>query len=401
MLRSDWRITLFKFFIISNVIDAAGTLKIKYISSLLLLLTIFMRKKIKLGIYEFILLVLFPMVAVPYSYFICDVSLGAAISAVTFCLGIIYYIAIINEKKITDGMLMFFVNFMTGLSYIILMIFVIALILQITGNQSYYWTVGGYLQHKLKLGFFGYNYIGSIYMPIVYFKSSMFLIFAFAGACFYEKRKSIIILFLANMLVSTTANIVFTVPILIYYFIKKIKPRMKSKYVFSFFLLGSSIMGIMILFFDKLYEKLYGFISDMTLQSSSSMVKIGHITSILEVLLNDVKSLLFGMGGGSSFYSSYLQYKVVNSEVSQLECLRRFGIIFTSIFFLYIFLIIYSLYKTNKKILACGLLMLFLATASNPQLLSPMFLIILAMCKEVKTKKQNRVGIKWGGSFYG
>lgn len=390
MKNINWNMLFIKFFIIANIIDAHGSLKIKYLSSLLLIAAIFCGKKVRLGKSEILLFVIFPIWLVIYSFAICDISLGAAISSVTFCLTVIYYLAIEKDKNIQDGMMKFFVKVMQIIACIVIVIFFSALFLYFLEKSEIYFKVGFYLQNNLRMGYFGYNYVGSLLMPIVYLKSSMFFIFALAGACYYEKKFSIIVLFLVNMIVSTTANIVFAFAIILYYFIKKTGLHMKRTIICCIFSCVSGGFLIILLYWDKLYLKLYGFISDITMQSGSSQAKIGHIISIVEIMLNDIQKLLFGMGGGSSFYSGYLGYTVSNSEVSQLECLRRFGIIYSALFFGYIFLIIYNMYKANQKMLSWGLFMLFIATASNPQLMSPMFLIVLFMCKKMYGENKGR-----------
>lgn len=377
-----WKELAIEFFIAANIIDAHGTLKIKYISSLILILYILLSRSVKKGKEEFLLFVLMPVCLMIYSYVFSNNALGAAISSVTFCMAVIYYFA---DNTNTD-MLYFFVRVMQMLAYVVLMLFFSALFFLWIGKTDVYFKVGFIMQHEWNLGFFGYNYVGPLFMPIVYFKNSLFFIFAFAGACHYEKKFSIAILFFANMVVSTTANIIFTLIIFAYYLLKKCGIKMKKKIVMIYGVVCSLGILCIAVSFNRVITQLSGFVGDLTMQSDGSKAKLGHIISIVKLMMNNVQNFLFGMGGGSTFYSEYVNRVVGNSEVSQLECLRRFGVIYTILFFSYIFLVVYNLYQVKKKLLAVGVLVLFVSTASNPQLMSPMFLIILFMCKKQYTK---------------
>lgn len=377
---SNWRIIVIELYILANIIDAGGGLGLKYVSSLILLVLLLGKGKIRFNYIEGLLFVAFPLVLVGYSIVVCGVSVGAAVSSITFCLAIIFSIVLINEKIMIDKILRYFMKVMSVLSVIIIVVFIIAYALNIIGMPGVYMKIGAYLQSSLRMGFFGYTRISGILMPVVYFRCSMFLIFALAVACFYKDKKSIAIIFLANMLVTTTANILFSVIVIMcYIFGSSCSKRFKLlTSVFG----GFAIISVLLIKFNDIYAKFYEYFDDITMQSESSLIKLGHITSIIENMFGSVRVFLFGMGGGSSFYSSGVEKVITNSEVSQLECWRKFGTIYTIMFFLYIIYIVCKLYKLGKRyrILSIGLVMLFLATSSNPQLLSPLFLIVLFLC---------------------
>lgn len=377
---NNWRMNLIKIYILANIIDAGGGLGLKYISTALLVFLLLGKGKIRFNYIECLLFAVFPVGLFAYSFLFCGVSMGAALSSITFCMAIIFSIVLINEKIVIDDILKYFLKVMSVLSVIVIVVFFIAYALNVVGMAGIYVKIGNRLQYTFRMGFFGYTRLSGILMPVVYFRCSMFLIFAQAVACYYKNKKSIAVIFIANMVVTTTANILFSVIIMMcYIFGNSVSKKLK---VLTGALGGFGVVSIILIKFNDIYGKFYEYFDDITMQSESSLIKLGHMTSIIENMFSSVRVFLFGMGGGSAFYSSGVEKEITNSEVSQLECWRKFGTIYTVLFFLYILYIVCKIYKLGKKyrILSIGLVMLFLATSSNPQLLSPLFLTMLFLC---------------------
>lgn len=376
----NWRNLLIKIYILANIIDAGGGLGLKYASSVLLLILLLGKRKIKFNYIECFLFLVSPVLLVGYAVVFSGVEIGAAVSSVTFCLAILFSIVLMNEKIVIDDIMRFFLKCMCFVATVTIIVFIIAYGLNLAGMSNLFIKIGGYLQYSKRMGFLGYNYISGIFMPVVYFRCSMFLIFAQAVACYYKDKKSIILIFVANMIVTTTANIIFTLIIMMCYLFGSSCSK-KAKFITGFFG-GFAIITILVIKFNDIYAKFYEYFDDLTMKSESSQIKLGHITSIVENMFSSVRVFLFGMGGGSSFYSTGIERETTSTEVSQMECWRKFGTIYTIMFFLYIMYIMYKLYKVGQrsKIISIGLGILFLATASNPQLLSPLFLIVLFLC---------------------
>lgn len=384
---NNWRILLIKIYILANIVDAGGGLGLKYASSVLLLVLLLGKSKIKFNYIECILFIVCPILLVGYAIVFCGVGVSAAVSSVTFCLAILFTIVLANEKVVIDDIMQFFLKCMCFVAIVTIILFIIAYGLNLVGMANVFMKIGGYLQYSKRMGFLGYNYISGIFMPVVYFRCSMFLIFAQAVACYYKDKKSIVLIFVANMIVTTTANIIFTLIIIMCYIFGSSCSK-KNKVMTGFFG-GFTVVSVLAIKFNDIYGKFYEYFDDLTMKSESSQIKVGHITSIIENMFSNVRIFLFGMGGGSSFYSSGIERETTSTEVSQMECWRKFGTIYTMMFFLYILVVMYKLYKIEKRsrIISIGLGILFLATASNPQLLSPLFLSILFLCNSWSDEK--------------
>lgn len=104
-----------------------------------------------------------------------------------------------------------------------------------------------------------------------------------------------------------------------------------------------------------------------------------HFVSIYETFSNSWSGLFTGFGAGSTFYSYGFQEYTDDSEISQLEVLRRYGIVFLLIFCYFYIYGILRLLKNNNKPLAMALILFFVVSASNPVLLATPAIIFYAI----------------------
>lgn len=69
-------------------------------------------------------------------------------------------------------------------------------------------------------------------------------------------------------------------------------------------------------------------------------VRAGHVSSLLTVLNEDIMRLFFGMGPGSLFYSSGYSRLVSDIELSHLEFVRKYGILFYTYFYFTVYFVL-------------------------------------------------------------
>jgi hypothetical protein len=112
-----------------------------------------------------------------------------------------------------------------------------------------------------------------------------------------------------------------------------------------------------------------------------------HFVSIYEAFSDSWSTLFSGFGAGSTFYSyGFLEY-TDDSEISQLEVLRRYGIVFfLTICYFYLYGI-FRLLRNNNKPLAMALLLYFVVSASNPVLLATPAIIFYAIVSSLIFRK--------------
>jgi hypothetical protein len=120
---------------------------------------------------------------------------------------------------------------------------------------------------------------------------------------------------------------------------------------------------------------------------NSSLMKMGHFTSILKCVTENSQFLLFGMGPGSLYYSEGYGELTALSELTFLEFLRMFGLIGSFfIFFLFLYPMRKFLYGPielrDKYFLLCYLAFFFVGS-TNPLLIGNLGACVLLITESV------------------
>lgn len=103
-----------------------------------------------------------------------------------------------------------------------------------------------------------------------------------------------------------------------------------------------------------------------------------HLESVFRLFGEHPLFFIFGNGPGSEFYSSGVQAMTDNIEISQLEMLRKFGILFfTTIVLIYAWMVS-RLMRAGQTPLYLALIAHFFVAASNPVLFSIPAVVLFA-----------------------
>ncbi len=201
----------------------------------------------------------------------------------------------------------------------------------------------------------------------------------------HGSKIKIVVLILAALMTASTALILFLLIGLLWasfgsLWRGKISKLYTKRIVAAGIVLIVSVTIMHIAGYGYVYEFV---ISKLSGSSVSTAIKIGHIESIINLMFMNVWTFLFGMGIGSSFYSIGVNKVVTNVEVSQFNLIREFGIIYALGFFSYVLLLFISLRRLDEtgRLLSIGLAMLFIATGTNPLLISPIFFLVLIISR--------------------
>ena len=138
------------------------------------------------------------------------------------------------------------------------------------------------------------------------------------------------------------------------------------------------ILGLLIVILTFLLSLLpfgYELFSIYTGESDGVSVRSGHFTSLIVEYEKKPISLILGQGPGSTFYSQGINEITNNIEVSQLELLRKYGLITFFLFHIFYFYPIITQIPGSLKI---SLLLFYVVTFSNPVLLSIFSLFFLS-----------------------
>ncbi len=203
----------------------------------------------------------------------------------------------------------------------------------------------------------------------VYYRTSPCMICAL-GYCLIEKLKGngnrnflIIIYTVALFFTAARANMMCACLLLLVYIVFKL---LKNKHFSIAFLL------ILFCFVSAILFAIL-FLNDKG--SHSSSIKAGHQQSYFDVFDTDyLRTIFFGWGAGSSFYSLG-RHKFVNvTELSHLETMRRYGFLQTLVIFIFIwFRPLYKKFTKEKSIFKYFYLVVLLAyiftACTNPFLI--------------------------------
>jgi len=119
------------------------------------------------------------------------------------------------------------------------------------------------------------------------------------------------------------------------------------------------------------------------MDSNNLMIRYGHAYSIVQVLREKPWTIFIGNGAGATFYSSGIGEWVVRSETDHLDAIFHYGIIWFGLFTWLCFRTIRRLLgslQDHHKAHGLALLSMYFASGTNPQLISPLFMLYLSAC---------------------
>lgn len=234
-------------------------------------------------------------------------------------------------------------------------------------DYSYFSGLFNALNYDYEVSMIGYRTFGPFVLPMIYYKTSVLLLFL-AGYLVFSSRIGDFLWFAAAvallLLSGTRANMLAACFFVVLYFFNLVNYIFGRRFVFVLFIVFSVIFLIGVLVF---FELLLGSFLDPS--ETSNSIKIGHYLSYMEFFNSNWIYFLFGSGYGSGMYSFGIESVAHTFELSYLELLRFLGVFFSTIFFLVIAYPLYPLWYKHKNFFFAWLFYIFVA-ASNPLLLS-------------------------------
>jgi hypothetical protein len=114
----------------------------------------------------------------------------------------------------------------------------------------------------------------------------------------------------------------------------------------------------------------------------TTQVRVGHLYSVLHLFLEHPTYLIVGQGVGVPFYSLGESDYVQNFEVDHLNAVRKFGLPWFVGFSAIVFYSAYKLIKRGRmeeRAFGYALISGYLAAGTNPVLISPLFIIVMTL----------------------
>lgn len=233
-------------------------------------------------------------------------------------------------------------------------------------------------------GIWGAKAFGPIILWIVYFQGTLALI-PTCIYCLYIKNNIYFFICFFGLLFSGSRFGILV--ILLFYLFFNIRKLLKVFFVFGIFFLIGMITN------NPIINSLLSMFND---SDGGVSIRMGHLIGIMELLEKNPYYLIVGQGPGSVFYSYGFNNFIDTCEISQFDFLRKYGLPFTTIVYLSIFVFAFLLIKnTDKKgkAIGWGIVAHFFVAISNPVLTSLPFMSFLAIsCSYYYTYRKNKRG---------
>lgn len=377
LLNNNISYYLYLLLLCSFVIDFSGAFHIKYpVAFICAVYSIFFSETINRQTYYLDFWLFF---IIPSILFLCSITLHAidlknAFSSSSFLLTFLLYplISSIPSHKLIAS----YINFSICLSLIVIITWLIIL----TQSNSAIEAIRSFCTHY-RIGFIELKRFGSILIPGVYFNWSMFLIL---GLCLLNKiDKRFVIILTGIILIGSSAIIACS---LLGVFIRILFIEDNKKILNMITLCFIIYVIFLLITFTGNGVAIDFAINKFSANSDSTSIKLLKIKYCLDAIFSSASVFLFGSGIGSSF--SYLHNVDINMEISTINMARQYGVIYTLCFTTYILNNIYSLSRADYtgKMLASGLLCTYLSANTNPQLMSPLFALVLMIACSYKSQ---------------
>lgn len=316
----------------ATVIDLGGGLGIKYASYTFALFVILLKRRFPFNksLISFgILFIICPILS--FIWGICNnAELNSAIIQITPFIPAFFLLLLLDKNNINIALYVF------NNSLLIIAILTIAIYLLLIVNPSLIELISGFMINH-NMGFFGNKDIEGSYFPNVYFKSVLFLNFAFI--IFYSKKqyyKSLIIfvgILLSFSKSATIGAIICWILLEINIFHRKnnhlyIKPQ-KMKLIMI--ILSCSIF-LIVSYWHELDVFYNYFVNALTGKSATTIVRIKHFESLIQLFSDNPRFIITGQGLGTRFYTSGFGRLADNIEIDHINTIRKFGFIWSTFF---------------------------------------------------------------------
>ncbi|MEY8246642.1 hypothetical protein AAK873_13625 [Heminiphilus faecis] len=370
----------------ATVIDLGGGLGIKYASYTFALFVILLKRRFPFNksLISFgILFIICPILS--FIWGICNnAELNSAIIQITPFIPAFFLLLLLDKNNINIALYVF------NNSLLIIAILTIAIYLLLIVNPSLIELISGFMINH-NMGFFGNKDIEGSYFPNVYFKSVLFLNFAFI--IFYSKKqyyKSLIIfvgILLSFSKSATIGAIICWILLEINIFHRKnnhlyIKPQ-KMKLIMI--ILSCSIF-LIVSYWHELDVFYNYFVNALTGKSATTIVRIKHFESVIQLFSDNPRFIITGQGLGTRFYTSGFGRLADNIEIDHINTIRKFGFIWSTFFYYIIIWEILILQKSKLKqykTLCIAFFSTFILVGTNPLLISPLFLMLMVLVYKI------------------
>lgn len=249
-----------------------------------------------------------------------------------------------------------------------------------------------FISLHLKEGFFGTRPMGDADVPVLYFRSTLFLVPTCVYYLFVGRMLRAGAAFLALAVTWSKAGIFIVIAFGVVYSVTALFSRAASRPIdrtrrrwpgyFRTLLPVVLLAGIASLILLS-FPEFSGDVMDTAAgKSDTALVRIGHYHSIMALLSDNPHYLLVGQGTGIHFFTSGTSDYVHSIELDHLDTIRKFGLPWFLGFSSVVFFSAWRLIKARDvetRAFGLALVSMYLAAGTNPVLLTPLFIMLMTL----------------------
>jgi hypothetical protein len=400
---TTWLICVLAFLFLGNIYDPGGTLGVKYVSSLVAIVAIVATlKQFDLSAEAMFvgtgLFVVWPTWSFVYGL-VNGADPGIAFSQVSPFLfaGILAGLISTIDNRLPLRMLYWC---MFSLAVVIIVLFAILLAAPQSGLSGI--IMDFLVRFHGNEGYFGSNEDKGL---IIYFRAALFLVPTCVYFLFTGRTWRALLVLLAVALSQSKAGVVislgFAAVFLFFAFrSKRVKATTMDPSAGVFAMTRKTLLvlglGLVSIIFLSVVPNFGKDVWDaMTVQSETALIRKGHIESVVDLLDRHPDYLLTGQGAGTRFYSLGAQGLVDNIEVDHLNAIRKFGLPWFIVFTAVVIRVTLKLIRSERMDMRASgfaLASSFLASGTNPVLITPLFIMLLVASYFAQREEQVNVG---------
>jgi len=364
----------------ANVVDMGGAWVIKYVSILIGAGYILLRLK-SIYVNKNVLLIVFLLFGIfPFWALLNGVASGGAFgvarSQVTpFFVGLIYYLLLARGGSLhaIDAFLK---------SILVVAIATIVLVLGLFLFPEFP-PLSGAFQYLIGLddiqGKFGRRGLGPITWYAVYFKSTLFFVPAFVYYLYNRKFGYCAVFFAALTLAISKAGILICGIAVVWFVITSGSLRAQFGVTALIGGLVAAVLSLVDVEVTMAYVNY--FVDTLTGQAETTQIRLGHIRSFIDLMGSNPTYVVWGQGVGTGFYSIGMGRFTYDIELDHLDVIRQLGLpwfIAFSTCVAYVTIRLIRRSNSKEKGLGYAMAALYVAAGTNPLLITPLFMMLLA-----------------------
>jgi hypothetical protein len=387
-------LTALSFLFVANIYDPGGALGVKYVASALVCLCcVWTVRYLDLTAWEMaaglFLFVLWPV----WEFLYGTIRGGDVTVAATQVTPFLYVLPLGLMLPAIDRQrpLRLFYVCVFSLAAFIVVAFGLVFLMPDSGVGSKLFEALSSLQDRE--GYFGSEVLGDLTVPVLYFRSTLFLVPACVYFLFVGKVWRAGVIFLALGLTWSKSGMLIALVFGVVFIVFKLSPRSSLLQDLTIRATGSTMRRIVLpvvvlsaiaVFMLSSFPGFFDLILDTAAgQSDTAQIRIGHYHSIMDLFAQNPDYLLIGQGAGTSFFSSGEGTYVRIIEIAHLDTIRKFGLPWFLAFTALVFYSSWRLIRTSEmesRGTGFALISMYIAGGTNPVLLSPLFIILLTLC---------------------